>query len=344
MRKTIDELCALPGISGREMTVCDYVKAHLQDAPAVREIRTDRLGNCFVSLAGRQKAKKTVVFAAHMDEVGGMVTGITEDGYLRFTTVGGISDDVVFGKTVWVNGHAGVIGGKAVHQCQGDEKKTVPSADTLYVDIGAATAEEARAVAREGDAITFSPTVTELTETAFCAKALDDRVGCALLLALAHTVPAHDVTLIFTVQEEVGTRGAAVAAFATQPDIAIVIDATTASDIPSVSAEKQVARVGGGPVVSFMDKGTMYDPALYSLIRSLAEQNGILSQTKTMVAGGNDSRAFQCAGVGARVAAVSLPCRYIHSPSCLLEQSDVEQTYRLLELLLNRLPSGEDAV
>lgn len=344
MRNTTCALSKLNGISGRESAVREYILSQLADAPAVSTVQTDRLGNCIVSLKGRNPANTSVVFAAHMDEVGGIVTGITADGYVRFDTVGGVNSDVLFGKTVHLNGHVGVIGGKAVHLCKGDAKNKVPSTSEMLIDIGADNEQDARAVVQEGDAVTFAPDVLELSETAFCVKALDDRVGCALLLALAKTQPEYDVTLVFTVQEEIGTRGAAVAAFEVQPEIAVVIDATTACDLPNTPADKQVTHVGQGPVVSFMDRGTLYDASLYSEIRAFADAHGIPTQTKTSIAGGNDSRAFQCTGVGARVAAVSLPCRYIHSPSCVLDQTDIDNTRRLLELLLNRLPSGEALV
>lgn len=344
MINTMKELCTLPGISGREHRVREYITSRLKDAPAVSEVRADRMGNCFVSLKGRRPAPKKVLFAAHMDEVGGIVTGITDDGYLRFDTVGGITADVLFSRQVWVNGHAGVIGGKAVHQCKGEEKTKIPAVSRMLIDIGADSAEEARAVAKEGDAVTFTANCLPLHNDVFCAKALDDRAGCALLLRLAHTQPEYDITLVFTVQEEIGLRGAVTAAYAAQPEIAVVVDSTTAADSAGVPSDKQVCRMGDGPVVSFMDRQTMYDPALYTYIRDLAEKHGIPTQTKTMVAGGNDAGAFQRAKEGAYVAAVSLPCRYIHSPSCVLKEQDITDTYRLLELLLNTLPVWEATV
>ncbi len=344
MRNTIQELCALSGISGREGMVREYITEQLKDASAVKEIRVDRMGNCIVSLKGRKPASKSVVFAAHMDEVGGIVTGITDDGYLHFDTVGGISSDVLFSRMVWVNGHAGVIGGKAVHQCKGEEKNKIPTVNSMLIDIGAASREAAKAVAREGDAVTFSSGTFSLGNDKFCTKALDDRAGCALLLKLAHAQPEYDVTLIFTVQEEIGLRGAVTAAYATQPEIAVVVDATTAGDSAGVPSDKQVCRMGDGPVVSFMDRQTMYDPALYAYIRKLAKEHDIPTQAKTTVAGGNDAGAFQRTGEGAYAAAVSLPCRYIHSPSCVLKETDIAHTYRLLKLLLDALPVWEAPV
>lgn len=344
MTNLTKELSRLAGISGHENDVRQTIIQYLKNAPSVQDVRVDRLGNCVVSLKGKKRAYKTVLFAAHMDEVGGIITGITEDGYLRFTTIGGISSDVLFARRVAVNDHVGVIGGKAIHQCKGDAKTTVPSTSDMLIDIGAENAKQARTVANEGDVFTFCDEQLTLENGYFASKALDDRVGCALLLKLAQTEPEYDVTLAFTVQEEIGTRGAEVTAFSIQPEIAVVIDATTAADVAGVPPEKQVCQTGKGAVVSYMDRGTLYDTKLYQYIRNLAASCDIPSQTKTTVAGGNDAAAFQRAGIGSRVAAVSLPCRYIHSPLCVLNEQDIQSTYSLLEKLMNTLPVWEDTI
>ena len=344
MRNRILDLCSLSGISGNEQYVRDYLVKQLQNAPAVTNIHIDNMGNCIVTLKGEQRAPKRVLFAAHMDEVGGIVTGITDEGYLRFDTVGGIEPEVLFDRTVQINGHFGVIGGKAVHQCTTDEKKKIPAVHDMLIDIGADSKEEAETVAKEGDAVTFVSSNFCLSKDMFACKALDDRAGCALLLALAQTTPKYDVTIVFTVQEEIGLRGAQTVASAVSPELAVIVDATTAADSADTPPDKQISFVGGGPVVSFMDRATLYDKALYSYIRKVAEQNGIPTQTKTMVAGGNDAGAIQRAGIGVQVAAVSLPCRYIHSPSCVLKEQDITDTYRLLEVLCNTLPAWESTI
>lgn len=334
----------LNGISGYEETVLGYIREQLKEAPAVESIAVDRMGNCFVRMKGNKPAPHTVVMAAHMDEVGGIVTGITADGYLRFETVGGIVPAVLYARRVSVNGHTGVIGGKPIHVSKDKERETVPAISDMRIDIGADTREEAERYVRPGDPIYFVSEYTALGERLFKAKALDDRAGCAMLLKLAKTRPEYDITLVFTVQEEVGLRGATVAGNVLQPEYTVVVDATTAADTAGVPEEKQVCKVGGGPVVSFMDRRTFYDQKLYTYIRALADEQGVPAQTKTIVAGGNDAGAFQTAGAGSRVAAVSLPCRYIHSPSCVLAYEDVESTVRLLELLMNTLPAWDGTV
>lgn len=340
MRKITD----LPGTSGNEEAVCAYIREQLQGAPAVESIETDRIGNCIVCLKGKKPAPHTVVLAAHMDEVGGIVTGITSDGYLRFDTVGGIVPAVLYGRRVSINGHIGVIGGKAIHSCSEKEKNAVPAITDMRIDIGADTCEEAEAAVKLGDEIVFVSEYTPLGDRLFKAKALDDRAGCAMLLELAKTQPEYDVVIAFTVQEEVGLRGAAVAGNTLQCEYSVIVDATTAVDTAAVPEDKQVCKVGGGPVVSFMDRRTFYDQKLYTHIRKLAEENGISAQTKTMVAGGNDAGSFQTAGIGSRVAAISLPCRYIHSPSCVLAHEDVDNTLKLLSLLMNTLPAWDGTV
>ena len=224
----------------------------------------------------------------------------------------------------------------------GRGKKAAPTLDKLLIDIGADSREEAEKLVRPGDVAVFDSVFTKLEGGLFKAKALDDRAGCALLLELAGRTPRYDMVLAFTVQEEVGLRGAGAVAYAVQPDIAVVVDATTAADTAGVTSDKQVCRIGGGPVVSFMDKRTLYDKALYDRIRGLADQRKIPNQTKTVIAGGNDAGAIQTQCAGVRVAAVSLPCRYIHSASCVLHKKDVAATRELLQVLADALPAAEE--
>ncbi len=338
----IRELCALEGISGREDAVRGYLIDELKASPADMEWETDALGNLLVQVKGKHRAGCRLLFAAHMDEVGMLVTGATQEGYLRVTAVGGIDPRILFGKRVRVNGHPGVIGGKAVHHCTSEEKTAAPSLDEIRVDILASGREQALEWAPPGSPVVWDSVYTPLSGGYFKARALDDRAGCALLLELVRDIPERDFLLAFTVQEEIGLRGAKTAAFALEPDMAVVVDATTAADTVGVPSDKQVCRAGGGPVVSFMDGRTLYDRPLYELIRSLADQEGIPNQTKTLVAGGNDAGAIQSSRGGVRVAAISLPCRYLHSPACVLQEEDCRATAKLLKLLADGLCCGAD--
>lgn len=335
MLNTLKELCLLDGVSGNERPVREYILAKLDGINYIDQIKTDALGNLLVHLKGKQPAAKTLMIAAHMDEVGVIATGVTSDGFVRFATVGGIDKAVLFGHRVRFGEHIGVIGGKAIHMCKGDEKDEIPSGD-LLIDIGASSEEEALNMISVGDTAVFDSDFYALGQLVK-GRAIDDRAGCAVMLEIANTQPETDVWLAFTVQEEVGLHGAKTAAYAIEPDVAIVIDATTAADVVGVPREKQVCRVYEGAVVSFMDRRTLYDKDLYDTIMRTAAENGIKAQPKSMVAGGNDAGAIQTAKGGVKVSAISLPCRYIHSPSCVASMDDLQAIYALVSTLIGRL-------
>lgn len=334
MLNSLRELCMLDGVSGREHAVRDYILKALEEIPYIDECRVDALGNVLVHVKGVSPANHTLMLAAHMDEVGVIATGITEDGFIRFAAVGGIDKAVLFGHRVRFGNRIGVIGGKAIHMCKGDEGKKLPDGD-LLIDIGATSKEDAVQYITAGDVGVFDSDFYPLGELVK-GRAIDDRAGCAILLKLVEEQPSHDMWLCFTVQEEVGLRGAKTAAFAVSPEFAIVIDATTAADTVGVAPDKQVCCVGKGAVVSFMDRRTLYDKEMYDIIMETAKTNDIAAQPKSMVAGGNDAGSIQSAASGARVAAISLPCRYIHSPSCVLSMNDMDAVYNLVSALIGR--------
>lgn len=336
-KQLLFDLCSLDGISGREHAVREFILKKLNESPAPKDVTVDAMGNILVHLHGKAPASKTVLFDVHMDEVGFLVTHINGDGTLCFDTVGGIDKRVLFGQRVRIGDVYGVIGGKAVHQCSKDEKDAVPSINNMTIDIGVASFEEAQTQVEIGQGGTFACGLQEWQNGFLLGKALDDRVGCALLLTIAAEQPDGDFWLSFSVQEEVGLRGAKAVAEAVRPEIAIAIDATTAADVAGSSDKTCVCRVGEGPVVSFADGATLYDQELYYSIRTLAEDNGIATQTKNRIAGGNNGAALQRGYVGAQTAAISLPCRYIHSPSCMGLMSDIESMEMLLLLLTERL-------
>ena len=336
-KQLLADLCAIDGVSGHEKAVRDYILARLNESSAPMEVHTDNMGNVIVHLIGKEKANKIVQLDAHMDEVGFIITGIGEDGFLRFDTIGGIDSRVLFGHRVRIGAQKGVIGGKAGHQCSADETKKVPSADSLRIDIGAASKEEAEKLVKIGDCGTFDNELIWIGEDHFLGKAVDDRVGCMLLLELAKKQPSRDLWLSFSVQEEIGLRGAGVATEAIRPDYAVAIDATTAADVAGNSPDQSVCFVGQGAVVSFADRATLYDPELYQRIRKMADEKGIPTQTKTTVAGGNNAGAMQGRHTGVHMTAVSLPCRYIHSVACMGKIQDVDAMYDLLVMLAEEL-------
>lgn len=329
-------LCELNGTSGREDAVRTFLIAHL---PKDASYTVDALGNLIVEKRGAKRAESKVMLASHMDEVGLIITYITEDGFLRFACVGGIDSRALFGKAVRVGeqGISGVIGGKAVHQLTKDEKNTVPEAEDLLIDIGARTKTEAESLVSLGDNAYFDSEYIEFGDGFIKSKAIDDRAGNLIMLEMLQSDLPYDMTFCFTVQEEIGTRGAAAVTDTVAPDYAIVLESTTASDLPDVSGYRQVCKTGGGAVVGFMDRGTVYDKSLYDLAFRLAKENDIPCQTKTMVAGGNDASAIHKAAGGVKTVAISVPCRYIHSASCVAKKEDIDSVARLARVLSKTL-------
>lgn len=334
--QTIRTLADIPGVSGNEGAVRAAIREHLDGAC---ELTEDATGNLIAFKKGHAKPGHKLLFSAHMDEVGFIITHIEASGLLRFAPCGGIDSRVVVGKAVEVGEKRiyGVIGLKAVHQTEQDEVEKPPKLDALYIDIGAESKEQAAEHVAIGDRAVFHALFQQLGGGKIMGRAFDDRAGCALLVHLAKSELAYDCTFSFTVQEETGCTGAATAGYTVNPDIAVAVETTTASDIAGVPSDKVVCRLGAGPVISFMDRGTIYDNALYRLGMDTAKGLGIPAQTKEGVFGGNESRSLQTARGGARVMAVSIPCRYLHSPSTVMQVDDAKNTLRLLEALVGEL-------
>jgi len=335
----IKKLGEIPGVSGHEGAVRDEITALTKDSCDSYEV--DALGNLLIFKKGAKRPENRIMLSAHMDEVGLIVTHIEEDGLLRFAPVGGLDPRMLYGKVVEIGPARlpGVIGGRAMHHLTDKERETVPEIEKLLIDVGAADRHEAEKHVTPGDRAVFSGPFLELGGNYIMGKALDDRAGCALLIGLLRKKEPlpYDCHFVFTVQEETGCTGALTAAYAIRPDIGIIVETTTGADLPGTTPEQKICRLGEGPVVTFMDKGTVYDKELYDLAFSLAKRKGLKCQTKSAVAGGNESRSVQTAGSGARVMAVSLPCRYLHSPSLVIHKDDVEETYKLLEALIEEL-------
>ena len=332
--ENLKALCALDGVSGDEDRVRDFIRR--QAEPWAETVRTDALGNLIVHKRGRKPAGNKLLLCAHMDEVGLIVTRATEDGFLRFDFVGGVDRRVALGKPVVLgpNKIPGVIGMKAIHMLSAEERKKVPKTEALYLDIGAADKEEALSKVPLGTYGAFVGEPEELGDGLLKAKAIDDRVGCAILLELLKEDLPLDVTFAFTAQEEVGTRGAFGAAFSVTPEVALVLETTTAADLPEIEGARRVCAPGMGPVISYMDGGTIYDRGLFRDLRRLAEENRIPWQTKEYIAGGNDARTIQRSKAGVRVAALSAAVRYLHAPASVGCISDFENMRKLTRAFL----------
>lgn len=341
MISLLKTLCALPGASGCEEAVATFIRAYA--TPYADEIRTDAIGNIMVFRRGKKRLNgltgstrptcaRPVVLCAHMDEVGVIVKSITDDGMLKFGFVGGVDARVVLGRRIRFgntscgntdgNDTVGVVEIKAVHLSTAAERKTMPKTKDLYIDIGASSAKAAKEKVPLGSYGVFDSAIVEFGDDLLQAKALDDRIGCAVLLKLLENPPPVDTWFCFTVQEETGLRGAASMAFALHPSIACVIEGTTAADLPEVKDGKTVCCLRGGVVLPFMDRRTIYDAGLFELLRNACNQRGIPWQTKTRVAGGTDAGRIQQSCDGVRVCAMAAPVRYIHSPVSVVAKQD----------------------
>lgn len=331
----VKNLCDIDGISGAEDKVREYIIEQVKDHC---DYRVDARGNLICFKKGAKTPAKKIMLSAHMDEVGFVVTGVDEDGFLRFSTVGGIDSRVVIGKRVRLeSGIPAVVGTKPIHMQSADEQNTPLKISDMYLDIGAKNKEDALESVTLGDHAAFFSNSVLFGNDRIKAKALDDRAGCACLIQLLQQDAEYDFTACFTVCEECGKSGADNAAYSVQPDIAIVVECTTAADVHGVSELNQVVVQGKGPALSFMDKGCIYDKALFKKGLAIAKENNIPAQVKTAVVGGNDAGVIQTMGAGVKVMAVSMPGRYIHSASCVLKLSDIDATTQLLGCLVNNL-------
>lgn len=304
------------------------------------EPKLDRLGNVVVVKPGTQgKDAKRVMLSAHMDEVGLIVANVTEEGFLRPLPIGGVDPRVIISKRVLCGDDAvpGVIGAMAIHLQTAEDRKRVLGYDDIYVDIGAKDKAEAQAKCPMGTYITFDTDFVTFGDGFVSAKALDDRVGCYTLLKVLEGTYPCDVVAVFSSQEEVGCRGAKGAAFAQEPDAALVLEGTTCNDLGKVPQPEQVCVAGAGVAVSFMDRSSIGNKQLFAKALELAQANEIPCQVKGSVSGGNDAGAIQLARGGVPTLVLSVPCRSIHSPSSVCKLSDVEAQLALTQALLSAM-------
>ncbi len=335
MLKHLEALCQLPGVSGREDAVRDYILAQIR--PLADEISVTPTGSVIALKKGARSGGPRLMVSAHMDEVGLIVTRVCDDGLLRFASVGGIDPRVLCGRTVLVGEERipGVIGVVPIHISSGEEKNRVPKIDAMTIDIGASSSQEALEHVHPGDVCVFETAFESFGDGLLKAKALDDRAGCAIMLELMKQELPGDVYFAFVTMEEVGLRGAMGAAYTVDPDYALVLESTTAADIAGVAPEAQVCRVRSGAVISFMDRHTIYDRELFSRALDIGREKGIAVQIKEAVAGGNDAGAIHKSRGGVRTLAISLPCRYLHAPASLIARCDLDAAYELTLEMIN---------
>ena len=335
----LEELSNAIGVSGEE----DEVRAIIARAirGCVSDLQVDALGNVTALQRGTEHPEFCVMIAAHMDEIGMMATAVDAKGLIQFTNVGGIDARILPGKRVKVGAKRkpGVILWKPIHLWR--DMQTVPI-DALRIDVGARD----KSAAKPGDRIAFDSAFTRLSETVLRGKAFDDRVGCSVLVDILKNGP-YPVTVAaaFTAQEEIGLRGAQVAAERLKPDAAIVLEGTYAYDVPDPNREPDAGdlpanpgtRFGQGAVLTLSDQQMITDPRVLAFLRETAEANEIPYQVKTMGGGGTDGGAIHIAQAGIPTMPISAPCRYIHTPTALLNLGDYESVLRLSQAVLRRI-------
>ena len=334
----LEKLSEAFGVSGCEDEVRGLIIEAIKDH--VDEYNVDALGNLIALKRGTGESELKVMLAAHMDEVGLMITHIEKDGSLRFRPVGGLDDRILLAKKVLIGEKRvpGVIGVKPIHLLKKEERQKVVKVEEMAIDIGATSREEAEKVVKIGDYAAFATEFAELGDTVK-GKAFDDRVGCAVLIELLKERYPFDLYAAFTVQEEVGLRGAKVAAYAIEPDVAFVLEGTICDDMPRKRDVSPTTELGKGPAITIMDRSFIADHRLVRLLVETAEELGIPYQFKQPVVGGTDAGAIHLSREGVPSATVSVPCRYIHSPASLLSLEDFENTVKLMKGALARLAS-----
>jgi endoglucanase len=334
--RLLEQLCNACAVSGDEGAVRKIVKEQLE--PHANDLQVDALGNVLVTRVGTGRNRLKVMIAAHMDEIGFMLTHDEGDGIFRFDTVGGIDSRQLAGKPVWVGASKtpGVIGAKPIHLTTASERKKTIPVKSLRIDIGSKNKNKIKV----GDRATFATHYKRLGPSVR-AKALDDRLGVATLIELVKHAPDNiDLLAVFTVQEEVGLRGSRVAAYALDPDLAFALDCTPAYDLPTwdeVENGRYNTKLGAGPAIYIADRGTLSDPRLIRHLTDIAEDEGIPYQFRQPGGGGTDAAAIHRQRSGIPSISVSVPGRYAHTAAGIARIADWKNTLTLMYAALVRL-------
>jgi endoglucanase len=334
------ELSNALAVSGDEGAVRRIVLDALRDYADV--VKVDALGNVLAVKKSKRSGQRTprVLVAAHMDEVGFMITGHESDGSVRFELVGSIDERALLGKPVLTGPKRlpGVIGAAPVHLLKDDRRDAVVKAAQMRIDLGVDSAEAAKRLAKVGERGGFATEFAVLGPS-LRGKALDDRLGCATLIELLRAPATYpfDLHAAFTVQEEVGLRGARVAGYAVDPACAFVLDCTPAHDLPPSDERENTqynTRLGLGPAIYIADRGTIYDDRLVRYLQQTAEAAGVPYQFRQPGGGGTDAGAIHLAREGVPTISVSVPGRYLHTPAALARAEDWRNTVKLMRLAL----------
>ncbi len=333
----LSELCRTPGGPGREERVREVVIRELE--PLVDTIQVDRMGNVIASRSprGRTAPKKgeprRLMLSAHMDEISLMVSHIEDDGFLRFTTLGGFDPKTLSAQRVIVHGRKdliGLIGSKPIHIMSEAERSKMPKTETFFIDLGLPKSKVEKLV-RPGDLCTRERDFVEVGDSV-STKSLDDRVGLFVMIEAVRKAKQHgvEVLAVATTQEEVGIRGAEVASMNLKPDLGIALDVTLANDVPGASGREHITKLGAGAAIKIMDSSVIADFRIVDALRSVAERKKIRYQMEVLPKGGTDTAAIQRAGGGVPAGCISIPCRYVHSVIEMCHKRDIQASINLL--------------
>lgn len=336
----LKRLTEASGVSGNEKEVRNIILEEIDGF--VDDVKVDRLGNIIAYKKGKDNPKKLMI-TAHMDEVGLMITDIDDMGLLKFTTVGGIDKRILVSKPVLIgdNKVLGIIGAKPIHLQKREEWQKALEIEQLYIDIGVNSRVEAEKLVSIGDYAIFDSKYVEFGDKLVKAKALDNRVGCSLLIKLIKEIKDIGFYAVFTVMEEVGLVGAGPAAYAVEPDMSIILEGTLCYDVPKLDSHLIPTRLNKGPAISLMDRTTLFDMEFRKRIIKIAEDNNIPYQFRKSSMGGNDSGKIHTTKEGSVTTTISVPCRNIHSPTSVMSKQDYENTYKLLKAILSEYEKGE---
>jgi endoglucanase len=340
--ETLEELSNAFGVAGREEEVRSLMKKFLK--PHVDEVAEDKLGNIIGVKKGKKNAPK-VMLAAHMDEIGLLVKTISKEGFLQFMKIGGIDDRVLLAQKVMVcteKGHLhGIIGSRPPHIQKEDERKRVLAWDELFIDIGAEDREEAEKMGvKIGDVVCFDIKFARIGKNIVIGKAFDDRVACSVMIEAMKGLAKTECTVyaVGTVQEEVGLRGATTSAFGIEPDFGIAIDVTVAGDTPGVKDVEAPVKMNKGPSVTVADSGLIVHPKVLRLIIDAAKESKIPYQLETGLPGSTDAARMSLTRSGVPSGVISIPTRYIHSPTSMLSLKDAELATKLTIAAVQKVP------
>jgi len=340
--EVLEKLSNACGVAGREEEIRELMLKMLK--PHVDEVKEDKLGNVIGMKKGKKSAPK-VMLAAHMDEIGLMIKTISKEGFLQFTKMGGIDDRILLAQKVLVYTEKGslhgIIGSKPPHIQKEEERKKIMGYDELFIDIGAESEVEARKMGvKIGDTVGFDSKFAKIGKDLVIGKALDDRVGCAVMIEAMKRLKKADCTVfaVGTVQEEVGLRGAATSAFGIAPDVGIALDVTVAGDTPGVREFEAPVKMRKGPSLSVADAGLITHPKVLRLLVDVAEKNKIPYQLESGLAGSTDAARISLTREGVPSGVISVPTRYIHNPVSMLCLKDVEDAVKLTVAAVQEIP------